>query len=143
MVTSAARTQAVDPLGRVTSRILNHPGRCPITGRDDRVPYHRPGTVPSSRPPGVAKRGIVPLVVAIRLHPAGAATSSGAVAACTRAATAGRAGTSWLHPVARAAAEAVAEAVAAAVRMPSAIRGPRGPGERAEAGRRRRKGVRI
>src|SRR6202161_1196372 len=129
MVTSAARTQPVDPLGRVTRRTLTHPGGWAMTGRDDRLPYHRPGTVPSSRPPGAANRGIVPLVVAIRLHPAGAVTRPGADAARARAAAAGGAGTSRLHPAASAATDAVAATVAAAVRMPSAMRGRRGRGD--------------
>src|ERR1700722_2755542 len=140
MVTLAARTQAVDPLGGGTSRTLNHPGCWPITGRADGEPYHRPGTVPSGALPGAAKRGIVPLAVATRLPPAGAATSSGPVPACTwAAAAAGRAGASWLHP----AVSAVADAMAVAVRIPSPRRDRRGLDDTAEASGPRRKGVRI
>src|ERR1700678_4440435 len=115
MVTSAARTQAVDPLGRVTSRTLNHPARWPITGRADGLPYHRAGTVPSCGLAGLAKRAMVPLRVAIRLHPAGG-LGTGAVPARTWAATAARPAAPWLHPVVSAA----PDAMAAAVRTPSA-----------------------
>jgi len=64
IVTSAARTQAVEPLGRCATRTSTHPGRDSITGSADLAPCHLAGSEPSVAPPGEAYRTARPCSVA-------------------------------------------------------------------------------
>ena len=77
MVTSAERTQAVEPLGRVARRTSSHAGCWAITGKAEAPPYQLEGIVLSCGPPGLAYPLTAPLVVAIKPQPPRAAELPG------------------------------------------------------------------